>query len=538
MKADLTQSASEGGRTAYDEVPYPSYPFAQTHPARLATVATLFGMHPAPVDKCRVLELGCASGGNLLPMADLLPDSTFIGIDASQRQISEGLETLAAVGLRNIELRTADILDIEDDLGQFDYIICHGVYSWVPENVQQKILSVCKRNLSPQGVAYVSYNTYPGWNMRRTVRDMMNFHAAKYESPRRRVLQARKFLDFVADSVNSENSPYGAMLKREVDQLRKQDDNYIAHEHLEAVNAPCYFHEFARAAQNQGLQYLGEADIRVMQLKNFGPKIATVLSTLADDQIELEQYMDFIRNRAFRQTLLCHSAHRIDRRPSPKSALSMYTTTSLVQSTNTSELQADFKFEIPNRGTLSVKSPLLAFALRELITAAPARLRIGDLYESAKARCTATSVKSTEQPMDSTAFAAEILSLYTRGICELSVWEFPCSSSIPLRPIAPAVSRFIATQADAVPNRQHELVQLSTIERHLIQLLDGTRDESDVLRSLSMQVTKGTIALDGLRNHKLDETEKIAPILRRLVVESLTRLHRKSLLSSRSLDAF
>lgn len=74
--------------TSYDEVPYESYPFAQTHPDRLATVATLLGLRPAPVEQCRVLELGCAGGGNLIPMALTLPESTFVGIDLSARQIA------------------------------------------------------------------------------------------------------------------------------------------------------------------------------------------------------------------------------------------------------------------------------------------------------------------------------------------------------------------------------------------------------------------------------------------------------------------
>src|ERR1043165_1317150 len=119
MKADLIQPAADGVSTSYDEVPYPSYPFAQTHPARLATIATLLGMRPAPVEHCRVLELGCASGGNLIPMADVLPGSVFVGLDASARQISEGVQTIELLGLRNIDLRIQNLLEVDDDWGQF-----------------------------------------------------------------------------------------------------------------------------------------------------------------------------------------------------------------------------------------------------------------------------------------------------------------------------------------------------------------------------------------------------------------------------------
>ena len=170
-------------RTAYDEVPYVSFPFPQTHPDRLATIATLLGMDPPPVGRCRVLELGCAAGGNLIPMALGLPDSEFVGIDLSTRQIAEGRAAVDALGLQNITLEPVNILEIEADFGQFDYIIAHGVYSWVPADVQDKLLEVCRQNLSPNGVAYVSYNTYPGWRLHGAIRDMMLYHTQDLSDP-------------------------------------------------------------------------------------------------------------------------------------------------------------------------------------------------------------------------------------------------------------------------------------------------------------------------------------------------------------------
>src|SRR5262245_39050357 len=148
---------------SYDEVPYASHPFAQTHPDRLATIATLFGMRPQAVEQCRVLELGCAAGGNLIPMAVTYPESHFVGVDLSGREIAEGQRAIETLRLKNIQLAQRDIRDLGDELGRFDYVICHGVYSWVSADVRDKILDLCARLLAPQGVAYVSYNTYPGW---------------------------------------------------------------------------------------------------------------------------------------------------------------------------------------------------------------------------------------------------------------------------------------------------------------------------------------------------------------------------------------
>src|SRR5262249_43817357 len=155
------------------ELPYPSNPYPYTHPDHLATVAALLGMKPAAADHCRVLELGCASGGNLIPMAYGLPDSSFFGLDLSGEPVRQGEELVEALGLKNIQLRRMSILDVDDRLGQFDFIICHGVYSWVPAEVQDKILDICARQLAPQGVGFISYNTYPGWHMRGMIRAVM-----------------------------------------------------------------------------------------------------------------------------------------------------------------------------------------------------------------------------------------------------------------------------------------------------------------------------------------------------------------------------
>src|SRR5260370_37085826 len=148
--ADVPQST-------YEEIPYSSNPFSYTHPDNLATVGMLMGMTPPSVERCRVLELGCAGGGNLIPMALALPESQFLGIDLSPRQIAMGQEVIDTLGLTNIKLRSMSIMDVKDDDGPYDYIICHGVYSWVPAEVQDKILTICNRNLGPTGVAYVSY---------------------------------------------------------------------------------------------------------------------------------------------------------------------------------------------------------------------------------------------------------------------------------------------------------------------------------------------------------------------------------------------
>ena len=182
--------------TSYDAVPYDSNPYPQSQPEQLAAIAKLFGLAPKLPSQARVLELGCATGGNIIPLAARYPNGVFLGLDLSEKQVSAGREVIKALGLRNIELRHGDITAISKGKQAFDYIICHGVYSWVPQAVQQAILRVCGENLADQGVAYISYNVYPGWKMREVVRDAMLYHTRNVTDPKQKLEQARAMLNF------------------------------------------------------------------------------------------------------------------------------------------------------------------------------------------------------------------------------------------------------------------------------------------------------------------------------------------------------
>src|SRR5262245_25843535 len=118
---------SDNTLAAYEQIPYESAAIQATHPDNLATLATLFGLTPPPLENCRILELGCSTGGNLLAIADSLPNSRCLGMDLAPSQIATGEALRRAAGVNNAELRAASILEIDDSWGTFDYIICHGV---------------------------------------------------------------------------------------------------------------------------------------------------------------------------------------------------------------------------------------------------------------------------------------------------------------------------------------------------------------------------------------------------------------------------
>ena len=207
-------------RADYDATPYTSDAFPQSAPGQLAAIAHVFGLDVPAVSRARVLEIGCAAGGNIIPFAAAHPEALAVGIDLSQVQIDLGRERAQALGLDNLEFVAGDIART-NLTGAFDYIVAHGVYSWVPPDVQDALLAAIGRLLAPNGVAYLSYNTYPGWKAKEVMRDAMLLASGASTTTADKVRDARGMVDFLR------GSPVGEMrwrpgAGRAVPRLRRQ----------------------------------------------------------------------------------------------------------------------------------------------------------------------------------------------------------------------------------------------------------------------------------------------------------------------------
>ena len=470
--------------TSYDLVPYESRPYPQTTPDRLATVATLFGAEPAPPGDCRVLELGCAGGGNLIPMAVAYPGSRFLGLDASARQIDDGLATVEALGLTNIELRRADIVE-RADVGSADYVICHGVYSWVPPEVREAILRVCSEHLTPQGVAYVSYNTYPGWHLRGMVRDMMRYHAEQFDDPATRVQQAAALLDFLAASVRSKDGPYGRLLKQELGLLRGLSGSYLFHEHLEEVNEPEYFHRFVERAAAHGLQYLGEAEVASMAAYRFPEAVRRTLRRMSMDRIRSEQYLDFLRNRTFRQTLLCRADVKLDAKIRPGRLAEMHVAGAIARADPDPPDPDAAAFRGRRGEQVSTRDAALTRMLAHLAEIWPSTASFTSLLEFAGA--------DGPEP-DATILGNQLLRLYlTSDLIELHVAPPAFVREVSTRPVASPLARHHARAGSAVTSLRHERVTLTDGERFVIGLVDGSRDRAAIVVAIEQAIRTGTL---------------------------------------------
>ncbi|MDP4708518.1 MAG: methyltransferase regulatory domain-containing protein [Rickettsiaceae bacterium] len=296
----------------YDETPYTGYPFEYNRPENLKSVATLFGMNPAPLETARVLELGCSDGNNLFRFAETYPKSFTLGVDLSKVEIEHGQTTLKDLKLKNVELKAMSLTDLDESYGKFDYIICHGVFSWVPDFVRDSILEVSKKLLSKNGLTFISYNTLPGWNMINTVRELMMYHSGNFTDVRDRIQQARASLNFLQESLAGHKTPHAEFMEASAKQMAEREDHYLRHEYLADENQAFYFNEFMAMAQEKGLAYLGDTDVQRMYIGNLPQKAIEKLGTITDI-VRTEQYMDFIKNTQFRCTVLTHKDTPISR---------------------------------------------------------------------------------------------------------------------------------------------------------------------------------------------------------------------------------
>jgi methyltransferase-like protein/SAM-dependent methyltransferase len=486
---------SQALRASYEAVPYFSKPIDVTHPDALAAAAILHGRAPAPVASCRVLELGCASGGNLLPMAVALPGSSFVGVDLTPGQIEKGRATIAAVGLKNIRLEAMSIADIDDDFGIFDYIICHGVYSWVPAAVQDAILRICARNLAPQGVAYVSYNTLPGWHLAGIARDFMLFHDRPSLPPDERLARGRAAMELVAAAAAPGETPYSGALERARDHMRKADNSYLLHELFEPVNAPVYFAEFMRRAAGHELQLLCESGDEGWK----GSIPAEVRATLTDwarDPVEYGQYLDFLRGRRFRRTLLCHADGT-----SPAIAIEHLRRLHLSaewRAPDADELETTTAdaFVTPEGMAVTTRDAVVCTALRVLDETRPGTLTFDELLHRVRGELDAARGEAGEPTVMHDDLATPMLHAAAVGLVGLHAGSARCATEVTERPLATALARFQAAESDAVTSLRHEMIRMPPEVRVMIRHLDGTNDREALCRLLSAAVSRGEIALD------------------------------------------
>ncbi|WP_251422746.1 methyltransferase regulatory domain-containing protein [Veillonella agrestimuris] len=316
----MNMNEQDAQQTIYSELGYKSMPFPFTTPAALEAYGILVGLEPPSSKTAKVLELGATYGGNIISQALYNPEAHFVGVELSQDQVRKGNEIIATAGLTNIELIQADLASIPKNLGTFDYIIAHGVYSWVDDSVKDALMTVIEDYLVDNGLAYISYNTYPGWHTMDEVRTLMLFANRDSQdlNHKEKVLKGKTVGSIVGsqilkyDNLKERNSKFLGALRS----VMQKEDYYVGHDHLEPTNDPIYFYQFVDHLAAHNLSYLCDVDLTLSMVRSFDTDIADQLEKLApNDQIGQEQYLDFILDTSFRKSIICkaNQANRIHR---------------------------------------------------------------------------------------------------------------------------------------------------------------------------------------------------------------------------------
>jgi SAM-dependent methyltransferase/methyltransferase-like protein len=481
---------------SYDEIPYDSAPICETHPAHLAVQGALLGLTPADPEHCRVLELGCASGGNLIPMAFHLPGSEVLGVELSSAQVAAGQGLIDTLGLANVRIDQADVLALDPHaLGQFDYILAHGFYSWVPAAVRERLFAICQHALAPHGIAYVSYNTLPGWRGRAVLRDMLVFFARAATTPRARLALAAEALEKLEQFFAAQQGATAGTLHGEISRLRTRHPSYLYHEYLAEVNDPILFSAFMDAAGRHGLQYLCEAELHSMFSDTLGEAGAALVDGF-DDLLEQEQCIDFLSQRTFRQTLLCREGLTVNRELDLErfAALSYF---ACLSPNEPLDLTTDRPqpFASPDGAVAVVSHPLAKAAVLALTDAYPDAVDFTSLRSEAQARVQAAGGPAGDDDAD--ALLTELTRLYLRQFAGVSAAPQKIFHAVTDCPRATALARAQAAMGlGHAASARHLPMGLDAFAMRLLSRLDGRHTRNELAAMLAVDITQGRLQLD------------------------------------------
>lgn len=293
--------------SAYDEVPYESLPIPYSAPEQLSLVSQFYGGPASKIDGCTYLEIGCGSAGNLLPLAYYRPADHFVGFDASEAAIATATQAASTLGIDNLELFEADLADVADaDVLEgrvFDFVLAHGVLSWIAPALRQALLSLVARTLAPGGVACVSYNTMPGFGPRGMLRETLLRLTDGAATPSRRVQEARRVSAFLVEQLAPSRHPYAAMMVREARRVVDATDGYVAHELLAEHNHAFWYGELDALARTHGLSHVG--DNWLYQPAQAPPEeVWSAVCDFSADEPRRTELIDTVRYRQHRSSLL------------------------------------------------------------------------------------------------------------------------------------------------------------------------------------------------------------------------------------------
>lgn len=456
-------------QTAYDRRAYPSTIRPLTHPLRLGALAQMCGREAAPFESCRVLEIGGGDGINVIAMAEAAPRSEFLSFDLAETPVRHGQSLVAELGFKNVRVETMDLCEIPPDIGQFDYVIAHGVYAWVPEPVREALMALAARVLSPRGVAFISYNALPGAHVRRALRDLLLQSTEGVADPEVRGRKARETLEFYVSKWDQTEATPVAM-HREAKRMLALPDGVIFHDEMGEVYAPQYVGDVIAAGRAAGLDYLCDAQLTLaIDAWLPGDEFVECKDRTEGDFTRWEQTRDFIEARAFRQSIFCRAGTPINRAFDVSRLRGLFVSGTFTHAEERDGGQNVHVFRPPKGGKMKTNSPALANTLQRIAAAYPNCLSMDEFVADPD-------------------LSRSLVQLWVSGPLEISTAPFPFATSVPVRPAASRLSRHLIAQGlTQVPTLRHTQTDLNdTSSQTFLSLMDGTRKAEEISRAMAV----------------------------------------------------
>lgn len=294
-----------------NDVPYVRQFVDDLSPARLRLVAALHGVEPPPGDDLDYCELGCAHGDTLAALAAAYPQGRFLGIDLSGAHIASAKRLARDGALENIGFLERDFADlVHEDIGPFDYVVAHGVLSWVSPDKRRALIDFARAKLRPGGLLFVSYNAMPGWASIEPLRQLLLFPSVGAGPEVDTLERARRGLDF-ATAMQQAGAEYFVKNPAAAEMLQKLTRAglpYLVHEYMHEHWSPMYFARVAWEMTEGDLHYVGSLPLYT----NFrDTAVAEPLERLlrtATDRVTFESLKDLALDQSFRRDVFVKGA--------------------------------------------------------------------------------------------------------------------------------------------------------------------------------------------------------------------------------------
>lgn len=240
--------------------------------------------------------------------------------------------------------------------------------------------------------------------------------------------------------------------------------------------------------------------------------------------------MDFLRNRMFRQTLLCHADRVPDYSIGPERLKDLFVASPARPASAMPDIQSTQpeRFVGVSGVTLTSSEPLIKAAMVQLAGVWPSWLPFAELQAAARR---ALGGEGTTDAADTDHRGQGLLKCYTSGGSGLlEVRARPCEFTLAVgeRPCVTALAHLQASQGRQIANLRHEIAVLQEFDCQLLQYLDGTRSREELLAVLRQQIPDGALRM----RKDARSTEEFAKDegLRQSIEEGLGSLARNALL--------